>query len=249
MANELAPLRAMEYPGRLIVLVRSRSDRWLIGYAITGRSPSSRARRLVVKDAGRLDTEPSDPAVLRTGNPALLVYPAVMASAGGLVVSNGAQTTPICGRMSGAESASACLEAALATPTLVAGIDVTAFEPDAPNYTPRISGCVLPGKAALAIVRRDDAGAPSRQVFDVTATPVGSGWLLSTYAGTNTNPLPAFAGGPVALTVDADDPDVLVEAIYAALAPAPGKDDLRVAAAATSFPGAGEFSVINRVDL
>ena len=107
MGDGLAALRAMEYPGRVIVIGRSLGGEWLVGYAVTGRSPSSRARRLVVRSDSNLYTEPIDPKLLASGNPALLVYPAIVRCKCGVVVSNGAQTTPVHERLCAEPGASA----------------------------------------------------------------------------------------------------------------------------------------------
>jgi IMP cyclohydrolase len=251
VSSTLAPLAAMEYPGRAIILGRSRAGGWLVGYVVTGRSPSSRARRLAARSDGHLYTEPSDPAVLATGNPALLMYPAMMSCDCGLVVSNGAQTEPVHRTMCNHPELSAAqvLEVALAGPVLVEGIDVTSFEPDAPNFTPRISGCVRSGSAALTICRRRDDGSVDRSTFDVSDTAAGRGWLLSTYTGVNTNPLPAFVGQPLSLGMDIETASDLAGSIYATLAPSGGRDDLRVAVAAVALGDTSPYVVMNRLDV
>ena len=251
MGDGLAALRAMEYPGRVIVIGRSLGGEWLVGYAVTGRSPSSRARRLVVRSDSNLYTEPIDPKLLASGNPALLVYPAIVRCKCGVVVSNGAQTTPVHERLCAEPGASAeqVLASALAAPVMVEGIDVTAYEPDAPNYTPRITACVRAASAAMAICRRRPDGGVERTTFDATATAPGEGRLLSVYSGANVNPLPSFQGGPIRIDVDATSAGSLADALWAALAPAPGRDDLRVAVAAVQTAPDAPFAIVNRDDV
>ena len=94
MSHPLTPLTEMTYPGRLIALGRDLSGAFnVVIYAITGRSPSSQARRLVA-EGNAVWTKPTDPEVLNKGNPDLLVYPALVLGAG-IAVSNGKQTVDI----------------------------------------------------------------------------------------------------------------------------------------------------------
>src|SRR5512135_1616387 len=98
MTNPLAPLRAMIYPGRVIIIGAAPGGaRALVLYAITGRSASSQARRLR-REAGSVWTEPTDEETLRQGNPELLVYRA-LALDSGIAVSNGRQTEDIDGTL------------------------------------------------------------------------------------------------------------------------------------------------------
>jgi IMP cyclohydrolase len=232
-------LTAMEYPGRLIVLGLTRTGRPAVLYAVTGRSPSSQARRLVREGSG-IWTKPTDEAVLKTGNPELLVYPAVFVRPGGIAVSNGRQTEAIRGPAASGESAGEFLARALA------GWE---FEPDPPIFTPRISGCWLAGAgAALHIVRRAEDGSARRVVFELPLEP-GTGRLIATYAGPNRSPLPAWEGPPAEVELRADAAADLVQILYTALAPARGFADLRVAACAVvadERTDAADFSIVNR---
>jgi hypothetical protein len=145
-------------------------------------------------------------------------------------------------------SAEQAITEAFAAPVLVGGIDVTEFEPDAPNYTPRITGCIRSGSAALSISRRRADGTAERSTYDVSDTTAGEGWLLTTYTGVNANPLPAFEGGPVRLDIRVTSAEGLATAIYAALAPVAGKDDLRVAVTAVAYGADRPYATTNRVD-
>ena len=86
-------LKATEYLGRVILIGRMEGDTDVIAYVVTGRSPSSQARRLVKTNTG-LKTEPTNKGVLETGNRDLLIYNAVtqVPNTDIFVVSNGAQT-------------------------------------------------------------------------------------------------------------------------------------------------------------
>lgn len=242
-----ANLERLEYPGRVIVVGRLPDGSGVVGYAVTGRSPSSRARKLVVGEDGHVYTTPTDEEALRKGNAALLVYPAVMLDRGGIAVSNGAQTRLVyeelsrggCSPVAPAE----VLARALGTPHLVDGIDVTRYEPDEPNFTPRISGCLTPDGAALSIARRDAGDGVERRIFDVSRLANGAGKAIATYSGPNQNPLPSFAGEPLDVAIAARSAAELAEELYAALGPELGRDDLRVAVVAVEHPVRGQSRI------
>jgi len=215
-------LNEMEYPGRLIILGRTPAGRPAALYAVSGRSPSSQARTLVRQGAG-IWTKPTDEAVLKTGHPELLVYPAALFFARGIAVSNGRQTEDCSGPAEKGETSGEFLARALA------GWE---FEPDAPIFTPRISGCLrAEGGAALHIVRRSDDGAAARFVYELPLD-AGRGWMIATYAGPNRSPLPTWEGPPAVIGLRGEGAEELAGALYAALAPAKGFADFRVAAAA-----------------
>ena len=221
MGNELACVQQMQYPGRVVILGSSPSGSTVVMYAITGRSPSSQARRLEVDTTGKnISVQPTDEEVLRTGNPDLLVYPAILWGRG-IAVSNGKQTEDVFGKLS--ENADP-LEA------LVQGLAPWQYEPDEPNYTPRITGCV--GKAAaLSILKRASDGSVIRHFFSIPRI-AGTGKMIATYTGCNENPLPSFCGEPCDLGVVWQDAQSAAEALYEALGPEGGAPDFRVAAAA-----------------
>jgi len=239
MSEHLEALSRMQYPGRIIIIGTSNDGAFVVMYAITGRSPSSQARKLVIdNEHKKINVAPTDEKTLKTGNPDLLVYPAVMV-AGGIAVSNGKQTSDIPPRFQSGTSPTAVLDAALS---------VWEYEPDEPNYTPRISGCVF-GGAALSIIARAPDGAVDRKCFDVPMV-FGQGKLIATYTGVNTNPLPSFTGDPRDVSIPYTTADDAAKALYQALAPAAGGDDYRVAAAAVFQDKNGKLSmaVKNRHD-
>ena len=259
----------MTYPGRVIIIGRDPSgEHDVIIYAVTGRSPSSRARRLVHDGDGAVRTEVTDPEMLRGGNERLLLYHCLRPFPGGLAVSNGAQTdliretarnlaeepaSPSTGVAQSKEPppppAGEILRRAFRQPHLISGVDVTAYEPDAPAYTPRISGC-LAGDAALAIVRRRPDGRPDRQHFPVPPE-TGRGRMLATYRGENCDPLPAFEGNPREVGLGEETPKMTAAAVYRALGPEDAGQDLRVGVAALFRhvrSGELEAAVINRTE-
>ena len=229
MSERLKPLSSMVYPGRLIIIGRDPSgERVVVIYAVTGRSASSQARELI-RQGSAVWTRPTDPEVLAKGNPDLLVYPALVFGRG-IAVSNGKQTADIA--LEGAAGPAAALEAGLRT---------WSFEPDAPNFTPRISGCVLPGgAAALSIIRRTADGTAERLVVEFTPVS-GEGRMISTYSGENADPLPSFHGEPQSVELLEPTARATANAIDEALGPKSCGPDFRVAVAC-AFAGAGDLS-------
>ena len=233
-------LAQMVYPGRLIIIGADPSgESAVVVYAVTGRSPASQARRLEMSE-GMVWTRPTDPHTIRAGNVDLLVYPAVIIGSG-VAVSNGKQTADI--DPSADENPVA---------VLAKGLDRWTYEPDAPIYTPRISGCVLPnGRTALSLIRRGPGGLAERSFHEGTFLP-GRGSLVSTYAGPNANPLPAFRGEPVEVGLDGRTPEETAEAVYASLRPEGRTEDFRVAVACLFFPrgpgGEPRVAILNRCE-
>ena len=219
MKKPLACLQRMTYPGRLVAVGRDVSGAFnIVIYAITGRSPSSRARKLVV-EGNAVWTKPTDPEVSKKGNSDLLIYPALVLGAG-IAVSNGRQTSDIDPRGEGSPIA-----------ILDMGLKSWTFEPDAPNFTPRISGCVLPSnRVAMSVLSRAADGEPLRSFFE-TSLKAGKGRMISTYEGENKDPLPSFQGEPVELDLQESSAETTAEAVYESLGPGPGENDFRVAVA------------------
>jgi len=237
--SSLEALRRMAYPGRGIVVgMDPAGERRAVVYFVTGRSPSSRARRLV-REGGTVWTKPTDADVLKTGNPELLIYPAAIVR-GGLAVSNGRQTADISAGIGPGRSPRDILERAL---------ERWDYEPDAPIFTPRISGCLTAdGRAALSLVSRSDDGATIRKIYDVSLES-GRGALLTTYGGDPDSVRP-FPGPPLEVRLGASSAEGLAEEVYDALAPPPGAPDFRVAVVALTLPPGGSWSdehkIINR---
>jgi IMP cyclohydrolase len=239
MDSARTELAVLEYPGRLIVIGAAPGGQAAIVYAITGRSPSSQARRLVHRDGG-VWVEPADEATLKTGNVDLLVYPALLFSKAGIAVSNGKQTTDVRDRLRTGLDPVAALSAALAA---------WDFEPDAPIFTPRISGCLTAKAAGLSVARRGPSGETLRSYFEV-ALRAGEGRLVSTYEGPNADPLPVFRGEPRFIGMAGTTPAETATAAYRDLGPAAGGKDFRVAVACVfpdpAAPDKADVHIINR---
>jgi IMP cyclohydrolase len=233
-------LATLEYPGRLIIIGAPReSGKAMIVYAITGRSPSSQARKLVHRDGG-IWVQPTDEETLKKGNVDLLVYPAVLFGKKGIAVSNGKQTSDIRDGLRAGDIPTAVLAKALAA---------WDYEPDAPIFTPRISGCLVGGASGLSVVRRGPSGETLRNYFEVPLRE-GEGRLVSTYEGPNLDPLPSFAGEPRRVELEADRARTMAETVYRELGPALSGKDFRVAVTCVfaSFSGPDDLDVhiINR---
>lgn len=241
MDNLGKTLSTFEYPGRLIVIGSpAETGGVIVVYAVTGRSPSSRARKLI-RDGDSVLVRPLDDEVLKTGDPDLLIYPAVRTVPGALAVSNGKHTDDAAAHMPEKTDPVAVLNAAL---------DRWDYEPDAPTFTPRIAGCVLRGgRAALSLVRRGPEGRPLKIHTEIPLLK-GACWILSTYSGRNIDPLPSFQGEPLVAALEPGGARSAASSVYQALAPGSGGGDFRVAVAAAHSSGfnleSWEISIINR---
>lgn len=225
--NRLNLLSVMPYPGRLIIIGGGPgSDRVIVAYAITGRSPASQARRLTFEGSA-VWTEPLDEETLRKGKPELLIYRAI-AIERRLAVSNGRQTDDI------AKALKQAGEGERPSDILSRSLDSWTFEPDSPHFTPRISGCILTGgAAAMCIIRRREDGHRSASVFSWTIEP-GRGRMIATYAGREETPLPSFAGEPIEVNTGEATAKETAEAVYRELMPQDPAKDYRVAVACIS---------------
>lgn len=182
------------YPGRGIVLGKSEDDQYAVAaYFIMGRSENSR-NRVFVEDGEGIRTQAFDPS--KMVDPSLIIYAPVRVLHDYTIVTNGDQTDTIYEQM----QAGRTFEQALRTRT---------FEPDAPNYTPRISGIIDQTNHgfsyALSILKSAD-GDPSscqRYVFSYDRPLAGVGHFIHTYEGDG-NPLPSFTGEPQKISVSGD---------------------------------------------
>jgi len=227
MTAGLNNLSTMEYPGRVIIIGQDlKQTNTVIVYAVTGRSPSSQAREIIY-DRGGVWVRPTDEQIIKQGDIDLLLYPAVQVGEG-IAVSNGKHTPDILQHLgSGFDPASVLTQA-------LAGWD---YEPDAPTFTPRISGCICSREeAALSIIKRAKNGAAIKHFFKFPLEP-GRGKLIATYSGSNMNPLPSFMGEPLDIRLEGEKPEAVADSIYAALGPSRPENDFRVSAAVLFVPG------------
>ena len=171
------------YPGRGIILgLTPDGTRSVAAYFIMGRSVNSRNRVFVPEPDG-IRTEAHDPALLK--DPSLIIYHPVREYGDWLIVTNGDQTDTVRDWLAKGSD----FESALRT---------RCFEPDGPNWTPRISGLLSlkTGEYRLSILKSADAegSACLRQAFEYAPLP-GLGHFLHTYV-CDGNPIPSFQGEP-----------------------------------------------------
>jgi len=187
MKNLTELLRNNPYPGRGIAVGRDR-----VYYFIMGRSSNSRNRIFAVTEDG-IRTEAHDPSKME--DPSLIIYHPVRKTDMGLIVTNGDQTDTI--------AAAGDFRKALMT---------REYEPDAPNFTPRISSVLYPdGSFELAILKEKD-GRCLREFFCYEGCEEDRGYFISTYEGDG-DPLPSFSGEPVEVSMP--DPDEVWQALNA----------------------------------
>ena len=199
-------LRDNPYPGRGIVLGRSADGAFAIAaYFIMGRSENSRNRVFVPTEDG-IRTQAHDPAKMT--DPSLIIYHPVRMAGRGLIVTNGDQTDTV-------------RDYILSGRTFVEALKSRTFEPDDPNFTPRISGLLSPdGSFQLSILKSAD-GNPAcccRCFYHYDAPLAGEGRFIHTYQGDG-SPLPSFEGEPVRIALEDPNPDALADRVWTALNP------------------------------
>lgn len=193
------------YPGRGIIIGKTPDGtRALAAYFIMGRSENSRNRIFTEKN-GEVFTEPFDAS--RVKDPSLIIYAAIRQYENHLIVTNGDQTDTVYEGLARGLTFSKALES-------------RCFEPDAPNFTPRISGLLTFGKDdfsyQMSILKSaDEAGtACNRYTFDYAAIP-GLGHFIHTYV-TDGSPIPTFQGEPERIAID-DSIDDMADDLWASL--------------------------------
>ena len=197
-------LREHPYPGRGIVLGRSADNKKaVIAYFIMGRSENSRNRVFESTEDG-IRTRAYDES--RMTDPSLIIYHPVRQVGRGVVVTNGDQTDTI-------------RDYLLEGRTFAEALRTRCFEPDPPNYTPRISGLLSPdGSFKLSILKSAD-GNPDcnlRYFYEYDAPLAGEGRFIHTYQE-NADPLPSIEGEPRRVAITAPSAQALADEIWASL--------------------------------
>ena len=182
------------YPGRGIIIGKSEDgNHAVIAYFIMGRSENSRNRVFVTEEEG-IRTQAFDPSKL--SDPSLIIYAPVRVLGNQTIVTNGDQTDTVYEFLKEGKS----FEDALRTRT---------FEPDGPNFTPRISGLVTLENGdfsyQLSILKSADGDETStrRYFFDYTGPRAKEGHFIHTYQ-CDGNPIPSFEGEPTTVTICKD---------------------------------------------
>lgn len=191
LAKELS---ANAYPGRGIVIGKTADGKYAVtAYFIMGRSENSR-NRIFVTDGEGIRTQAYDPSKLE--DPSLIIYAPVRVLGNKTIVTNGDQTDTIYELMDKQQT----FEQALRT---------REFEPDAPNYTPRISGVMYIENGSYSYdmsILKSNNGNPkacNRYTYSYENPVAGEGHFIHTYMGDG-NPLPSFEGEPTWVDIEGD---------------------------------------------
>lgn len=182
------------YPGRGIVIGRSADGKYAVtAYFIMGRSVNSR-NRVFVEDGEGIRTQAFDPSKL--SDPSLIIYAPVRVMGNKTIVTNGDQTDTIYELMDKQQ-------------TFEQSLRTREFEPDKPNYTPRISGIMHVGDGhynyAMSILKSNNGNPDScnRYTFAYSNPAAGEGHFIHTYR-CDGNPLPSFEGEPKLVEIPDD---------------------------------------------
>ena len=194
MKNLSSAVGATSYPGRGILIGKSAdATRAFLAYFIMGRSVNSR-NRVFVEEPDGIRTEAFDPSKMQ--DPSLIIYHPVRVLGGKTIVTNGDQTDTIRDDiLAGGDFHRACT--------------TRTFEPDAPNFTPRISAMVerVDGdfRLEMSVLRCCDpeTGAALRSFFEYDRVKPGCGYFIHTYAQDG-NPIPSFTGEPESVVLESD---------------------------------------------
>lgn len=194
------------YPGRGIVIGKTPDGKSAVtAYFIMGRSSNSR-NRVFVEDGEGIRTQAFDPSKLE--DPSLIIYAPVRVLGNKTIVTNGDQTDTIYDGMD-------------KQLTFEQSLRSREFEPDGPNYTPRISGIMhIEGgryNYAMSILKSNNGNPEScnRYTFAYSDVPAGEGHFISTYMHDG-NPLPSFEGEPKWMAIP-DDMDAFADTLWNSL--------------------------------
>ena len=196
-------LRGNAYPGRGIIIGRTEDGtKAVAAYFIMGRSVNSRNRVFVTEGEG-IRTEAFDPSKL--SDPSLIIYAPVRVLGNKTIVTNGDQTDTIYDLMDRQH-------------TFEQALRIRGFEPDAPNYTPRISGLMHIENGnyefSMSILKSNngDAASCNRYTYSYSNPKAGEGRFIHTYMQDG-DPLPSFEGEPKLVDV-ADDIDTYTNLLW-----------------------------------
>lgn len=196
-------LKENAYPGRGIVIGKSADgNHAVIAYFIMGRSENSR-NRIFVEDGEGIRTQAFDESKLT--DPSLIIYAPVRVLENQTIVTNGDQTDTIYEGLKNGQ-------------TFEESLKSREFEPDEPNYTPRISGLVHVGEGrfdyAMSILKSNQGNPDScnRFTFTYENPQAGEGRFIHTYMHDG-NPLPSFEGEPKLIQIP-DDIDAFTNVLW-----------------------------------
>jgi IMP cyclohydrolase len=184
MVSISSALSGNSYPGRGII-TGSLGGQAVIAYFLTGRSENSR-NRVFRETEDALQIVPFDEA--KVTDPKLVFYTPVRVCNDAIVVTNGDHTETVC-------------ESLLAGHSFQYAMSARCYEPDAPNYTPRIAGLLLStGRYTLGIVKKETDAPDCRRKYWSYDPKEGKAHLIHTYQSDG-DPLPPFSGDPLELCI------------------------------------------------
>lgn len=190
--NLFRELDLNSYPGRGIVIGRSADGKYAVAaYFIMGRSTNSR-NRVFVEDGDGIRTKAFDES--KVEDPSLIIYSPVRVLGNTTVITNGDQTDTVIGGLKEGK-------------TFEESLRTREFEPDEPNYTPRISGImdISNGRFTYSLsILKSDNGNPEeccRYTFSYDNPLAGEGHFIHTYMKDG-NPLPSFEGEPKFVAIE-----------------------------------------------
>lgn len=199
-------LKSNAYPGRGIVIGKSADGKYAAAaYFIMGRSSNSR-NRVFVEDGQGIRTQAFDPS--RLEDPSLIIYAPVRVLGNKTIVTNGDQTDTI-------------YEGMDKQLTFEQSLRSREFEPDGPNYTPRISGIMHLERGnynyAMSILKSNNGSPDSchRYTFAYENPAAGEGHFIHTYMHDG-NPLPSFEGEPKLVAIP-NDMDAFTDMLWESL--------------------------------
>ena len=185
-------LSTNEYPGRGVMLGTSPSGKAVLAYFIMGRSENSR-NRIFTEEGADVIIHPFDES--KVDDPSLIIYAPIRVVGREVIVTNGDQTDTIRDHLNAGGS-------------FYSALQTRCFEPDLPNFTPRISGIIHMGKPVftyeLSILKSIDAeGSQCCRHYFTYQAKAGLGHLIHTYEE-NGNPIPTFQGEPRRIEIPED---------------------------------------------
>lgn len=199
-------LKNNAYPGRGIIIGKSANGKYAVtAYFIMGRSENSR-NRVFVEDGEGIRTQAFDPSKL--SDPSLIIYAPVRVLGNDTIVTNGDQTDTVYDLMSQGK-------------TFEQSLRTRQYEPDGPNYTPRISGIMHIEDGAfdfsMSILKSNngDPDCNNRYTFSYDNPKAGEGRFIHTYMGDG-NPLPSFEGEPEMISIP-DDMNAFTDLLWNSL--------------------------------
>lgn len=194
ISQNLKVLKANSYPGRGIVVGKDQSGNWMIIYWLMGRSQNSRNRVLLL-DKDVVKTKALDDKKVEHQD--LVIYSALKEFKHFQVISNGSQTDTI---IDG-------LNQGLSFEESLSGVN---YEPDEPNFTPRISALIdiLKNEVVLSIIQKDQFSTDTiRRFYRFDNIPPGIGLCIHTYLE-DENPLPSFNKNPFEVSLEGSGEEI-----------------------------------------